>query len=449
MRSEARLVEALDTIGDSRLLSGVAALDKCGGSDFATKHEMNTNANSLIRNVLHAPAMRYRDFRFLCLSAIFDSMGFMGEQVILGWLMLELTESPLMVGAALGLRSVPFFFLGIVAGTIADIVDRRNLMRVLNIGMVIVTSSLGLLALLDMVQVWHLFLLTLIGGSIGALYHTSRQSFAYDIVGPSNLVSGLAYVSLGMRLGGLIGSLSAGFLIANLGPGEAYFLLAAGYVMSAASLTLIQSRGQSAPDTRQPVWQNLKEFGVEIRRNNPLLMLVILVAAVEMVGFSHSAILPSLARDTLHIGADGLGILSASGSIGAVLAIILVSPFGEIRRKGLVFLVVIHIFGGALLLLGFASTFIAAAVIIAVLGGMMALSDLFSQSLVQNVVPNALRGRAMGAWVVGVGTAPVGNLQVGALASVFGVAIALFANGAGLVIIAVATLILYPRLRRL
>lgn len=461
------------------------------------------NSAAIVRNTLRAPALRYRDFRLLVAASFFDSIGFMGEQVVVGWLVLEITDDPFMVGIALGLRFAPFFFLGLVAGTIADMVDRRSLIRALNLAMTAVTCSVGALIYYDTLQVWHIFAFAVLGGCISALHQTSRQSFAFDVVGRQNLVSGLAYVSLGMRLGGLVGSLAAGYLIAgrgadlvywlmewlmeaaqsrnwlmeavgldrllnaaqswdwlnsaltwiasalSQGAASAYFLLAAGYLISVVMLSFIRSRGQAAPTQRRSALQNLREFAVELRRNNALLMLMVIVAATEVLGFSSATAFPSLARDVLNVGADGLGEMNAVRSLGAVLTIALLAVFGEVGRKGALLLATIVAFGAALILLGQSGMYAVALAAIMVIGGAMALSDVFSQSLMQNIVPNEQRGRAMGAWVVGIGTAPLGSLQVGAAVAALGVGIALTANGIALVAIAAAIALLYSRMRRL
>lgn len=438
---------------------------------------------AIVRNTLRAPALRYRDFRLLVAASFFDSIGFMGEQVVVGWLVLEITDDPFMVGVALGLRFAPFFFLGLVAGTIADMVDRRSLIRALNLAMTAVMCCVGALIYYDTLQVWHIFAFAVLGGCISALHQTSRQSFAFDVVGRQNLVSGLAYVSLGMRLGGLVGSLAAGYLIAGYGAdlvyslmeslsswarwdwlnwilawlasalsqgaASAYFLLAAGYLISVVMLSFIRSRGQAAPTRRSSALQNLREFAVELRRNNALLMLMVIVAATEVLGFSSATAFPSLARDVLNVGADGLGEMNAFRSAGAVASILLLSLGGEVGRKGALLLATIVGFGAALVLLGQSGMYAVALAAIMVIGGAMALSDVFSQSLMQNIVPNEQRGRAMGAWVVGIGTAPLGSLQVGAAVATLGVGIALTANGIALVAIAAAIALLYSRMRRL
>lgn len=373
----------------------------------------------------------------------------MGETVVLGWLVLELTGSPFMVGFALGLRSLPALIFGLFFGAVADRVDRRALMKVLSVCIIAVAGLITLLIGTGVLELWHLFVLTFVSGGFWAAFNTTRQSFAFDVVGPSNVMSGLAYVSLGMRIGGALGSLATGFLIDRSGFAIAYLMITIGYLISTFPLLLIESKGQSAPSTRQSVLQNLKEFGNELRINHRLLVLVILVAAIEILGFSHLAALPSLARDVLKIGADGFGILSAVSSVGGLVALAATVFFGELRKKGILLLIVVCVFGVGILILGFSTSLVVALIAIVIISGMMALSDLISQGIMQTVVSNELRGRAMGAWVVAAGTAPLGTLQVGALASALGVGVALMLNGVGLIVLGLLTFATVSSLRRL
>jgi hypothetical protein len=231
--------------------------------------------------------------------------------------------------------------------------------------------------------------------------------------------------------------------------GAAYLALATCSLLSAAVLLLARSRGQAAPVSRPPVRQGLREFGVEVRRNRTLAILLFLTAAVEVLGFSHMAVMPSLARDLLDVGASGLGLLSAFGSIGGIAAILLLSFWGELRRQGLVFLVVLLAFGLAIILLGSSSTIVFALAAITLVAGLAALSDLLTQSLVQSAVDNDLRGRAMGSWVLAIGLGPVGHVQIGILASFVGAAAALATNGALLVLLALVALLTAKQVRRL
>ena len=399
--------------------------------------------------MLSAPALRYRGFRLLWLSTVFSSWGFMGEMVILGWVTQVLTDDTFKVGVVLGVRMVPFFLLGVPAGAVADRFDRRHMVSVVNIAMAALIAALGLLIMRDMVDVWLLAAFGFAGGCLRAVNMPARQSLAYDIVGGGNVVNGIALMSMGMRVGAIAGSLSAGYIMAWVGEDAACAALAVGYVLSAITIMFIRDRGQAAPVERESVWANLKGFWSELRHNRPLQTLVVLSAMAEILGFSHQVLMPTLAKDILDVGAEGLGVMNAVRSVGGILAILLLSAMGDVRRKGALYLVVLLLFGASLVFLGFADTFYVAILAITLVNGLAALSDILSQSLVQSVVPNEFRGRAMGSWTLAVGMGPLGHVQIGALASAFGVTFALATHGVGLLILAAGSLALFPRLRKL
>jgi MFS family permease len=402
-----------------------------------------------VRNRLRAPALQYRDFRFLWVATFFNTMAWMGERVVIGWLVLDLTDSPLMVGVAVGLSQAPFFFLGLMGGAVADRVERRHLIRLASAGMAITMAVLGLLVLLDVVEIWHIFLLAFVTGSLRALNQTARQSFAYDVVGRENVVNGLAQMGVGARIGGLAGPLLVGLVYERAGAGSALVMVAGGSAMAAVALLPVRSRGQAAPILGHSVWENVKGYLQEARHNPTLLTLMCITAVVEMLGFSHYVLLPSLARDVLNVGPQGLGLMTGLSSVGGIVGLAIVSLWGEIRRKGLLLLGVIQVLGTSIVLLAVAGNLAVALVILVVTNAMMALADTLSQSLMQLVVPNDLRGRAMGSWILAIGTGPVGHLELGGLASALGVAFALTFNGLGLLGVGVVSVLLFPRIRRL
>ena len=170
---------------------------------------------------------------------------------------------------------------------------------------------------------------------------------------------------------------------------------------------------------------------------------------VELCGFTPNVLMPSIARDVWNLGPGGLGILNAFSSAGGIVAIALISFIGKFRYQGIAFIVVMHVFGIAIIILGFSPSIYIAVCAIVVMSGMMALSDLFSQTLMQRLVPNDLRGRIMGAWATAIGIAPLGNLEIGALASLLGITMALVFHGGALILLAVATLATFGKLRRI
>jgi MFS family permease len=173
-----------------------------------------------------------------------------------------------------------------------------------------------------------------------------------------------------------------------------------------------------------------------------------LTAIAEVLGFSHQALLPSLARDVLQVGPEGLGVMTAARQVGGLAGIAFTSGLGG-ARYGPLFLSVIIGFGASLVALGFAPSFTVVLLILVGANALGAVTDVLAQTLIQLAVPSGLRGRAGGAWVVSIGMAPLGQFQVGALASLFGVSAALGVNGVALMAVGAAAALLVPKLRRL
>jgi MFS transporter, DHA1 family, staphyloferrin A biosynthesis exporter len=374
----------------------------------------------------------------------------MGEVVVLGWLTLELTNSPFLVGVAMGMRMLPLFFVGVPAGALADRFPRHRLVMLTGVGQALTAAALGSFALLGTVGLGHVLVLTLAAGVLRGIEHAARQSYTHDVVGAGALMNGLAVLGVGMRAGWLVGSLGVGAVIAHFGTGIAYLAVALGFLGGALALLPAAAPPRARSAAAGSLWRSALDFLVAVGRNRTLLVLMMLTAGAEILGFAHQALLPSLARDVLHRGPEGLGALNAARSVGGILGLAAAFARGS-AGGGAFFLAVLVTFGASLIVLGAAPHlvgFVGVLVVLTVVNAAGALADLLAQSLLQLSVPGHLRGRAGGAWVVAIGLAPLGQLQIGALASLFGVSIALGTSGLALAILAGTTALLFPRVRR-
>ena len=382
----------------------------------------------------------------------FNSIGMMGETVVLGWLALELTDSPLLVGVAMSMRMLPLFFVGVLAGALADRFPRQRLLMVTGVGQALTASTLGVLTWQGSVTFGHLLLLTLAAGMLRGLEQAARQSYTHDVVGAAGLLPGLAALGVVMRVGWLVGSLGAGVVIASVGSGAAYFMVAAGFLAGAVALRRSSRPKRAMRAEAESLWRNVAGFTRALRAEGALLVLLMLTSSAEILGFSHQTLLPSLARDVLRAGPEGLGILNAARSVGGIVGLAAATLLRPDTGGGALFIAVLVSFGASLLGLAVAPFVVGLPGVVAVLvvvNALGALADLLSQSLLQLSVPADRRGRAGGAWVVAIGLAPLGQLQIGALASLFGVGVAFGASGFALTLIAAATAVLFPKVRKL
>ena len=398
-------------------------------------------------DVIRTPAFKNPDYRRLWLGAACNHLGMSGEQVIFGLLVFRITQSTAWVGVALALYFVPLFIFGVLSGAIADGMDRRTLLRRIEIAIATYMLVLAALTSVGFRHLWLVLAFITIAGSLRALHQPVRISYAYDIAGEQHVVGSIALLNLGTRLGQFVGALLAGTAMQHFGAPVAFAVLATTHGIAFAAFCRLRTVGIAEVAARIPMRQNLREFLDEVRLNRVLSMLVIVTASVEVFGFSFSTTLPELATARFQFGAEGLGMMQAVRALGGLTASLAMSAIPELKRRGVAYLAVVYVFGGSLLLLSVSQNFSLALIALLIVAGMAAASDILTQSMMQLSVPNKLRGRAMGAWVLAIGFAPIGHLEMGLLAVSLGVQNALMINGALLIGLGIVATLAVPRLR--
>jgi hypothetical protein len=314
--------------------------------------------------------------------------------------------------------------------------------------MALALTVLGTLTALGRVTIGWVLGITFFIGCARALQQVTQQAHVHDLVGVPRLTEALGALGIAMRFGGLAGALLTGQLIGSLGPGPAYLAAAAACLVGTLVLPRRASHVVRSPAIAVSVWDGLVGFLAAARAEPRLPFFMTLTAAGEVLGFSHQAVLPSLARDVLHVGPEGLGAMTAARQVGGIIGVLGVGRLSQTGGLPTLFVSVLGLFGAGVAGLGLAPGYTAVLSLLLVVNGLGAVSDILGQSLMQQSVPAALRGRASGAWVVAVGVGPVGQLQIGALVSWLGVAAALGLSGAALACVAVGARILIARARR-
>ena len=389
------------------------------------------------------------DYRRLWAGCAFNQQGGSGEQVILGLLAFQVAQSTAWVGVVMAVYFLPFFVFGMLSGVLSDRMDRRGLLRGIELSIMANKIIFSMVLALGLTPPSLIIVFALAAGSLRALHEPVKISYAYDIVGGEKIVAGLGLLNLGSRAGQLVGALFAGFVTEWIGVSAALLTLAAGHAIAAALFFRLSQPGMAAVDDPVPIRQNLGEYFTELRTNKIFLMLIAVTASVEVFGFSFSTALPELATTRLDFGAEGLGLLHAARSLGGIVAGLMLVTLGTFQRRGAAYIGVIFAFGGSLILLSIDSPPWALLAVVVLIAALAAASDILTQSMMQLSVPNALRGRAMGMWVLAIGFAPVGHLEIGALAASLGVGPALLLNGVALVAIGFVISLAVPNLRRL
>jgi len=407
----------------------------------------------LVRNWLDREVLGYTlgqpDFRRLWGDSIANGFGMSGEQVVLSLLVFQVTSSSAWVGIALALYFAPSLLVGALAGAIADWMDRRNIIRYTELGISIAMLAFGLLLWSTEPALGALLIIAIISGLLRALYAPARLSYAYDLVGSERSVGGLSMLNLGFRIGQLIGAIAVGLLVQHLTAFHAYLALAGAHGIGFLLLVGLRATGDAAEIDQAPLLNNLQVLGKELRNNLNLLVVMLVMVAVGILGFSYVTVLPELATQSLGAGAQALGIMYAARAGGGLIGVILLTAVGLTYRHGLLLIGTILLFGLGVLLIGSTNVFTIILLALAFTAAISAIYDVLTQSVMQRIVPNHLRGRAMGIWVFVIGIEPLGHIFIGVAAGLIGVAGALQLNGAGLLLVGFVVLFFSPRLRRL
>jgi MFS family permease len=350
------------------------------------------------------------------------------------WLVLQLTDSAFTVGLVTALGSLPILLFTLYGGVVADRVNKRRTVLILQAMMLTEALALAVLTDLRLITVHWIMGLAVFYGLLSAFEVPTRQALISEIVGKADLMNAIALNSSAFNVARVIGPSIAGALIATVGLAVCFYVNAASYLFVVAGLALMRV-GPVERRAPSPVLGALKEgFGYIFGNPGPR-ALVILIAVFSVFGFSFITMMPVFARDVLHLEAGGYGALVSAVGVGAAAAAGGAAAFG--RRLGGVGMGRTWVLFGALLVAGaFAPTFVTALAIFTLTGCTMALNSILANTQLQIQAPDELRGRVMGFYsFVVLGMAPFGSLQAGWLAEHLGVRAA-FGIGGGICLVA-------------
>lgn len=375
--------------------------------------------------------LRSAAFRRVWCSSLAASATHGMERTATAWLALEAGGGAFGVGLVFAARMLPSLLLGLVAGTVADRAGRaRQLLAVALAGLVSM-GTFGWLVGLGPARAWQPVTIAFVFGCLQTFDTPARQTLVTDTVAPAAAARALALNALAARLAVAIGALLIGALIPLLGVARCYLVIAAAYGLGAVLVAGVRPiRAPKVVAAPPPFLRAMREAAGLIVAVPAVRTLSIAGIAAEVFAFSHGSALPIVAHDVLGAGAAGLGALNAAAAIGGTVAVAgLAALPGTVRREPLLGGVFI-LYGLSLLALASARSLPAAIAILAVTGLCAAAFDLLQQTLIQLAVPEEQRGRAVGIWVLGLGSAPAGHLEMGALAAALGAPGALAINGA-------------------
>ncbi len=366
-------------------------------------------------------ALRYRNFTLIWSGLIVSNMGTWMQNVANGWLVLQLTNSPLWLGL-LGLSfAVPMIVLPPLAGPIVDRVHRIRLLFFTQSMQALTAVALAVLTWTGHIQTWHILLASFIGAALLAFDNPARQALIPDLVAPRDLLNALSLNSATYTGAALVGPALAGAMLGPLGAGTLFFLngisfLAVIFALAAMKNVRTHSGGQHAP-LRQSFWAGISYAW----RNRMIVALLGLSALGGVFGRSYQNLLPVFGRDIWHSGAEGYGLLLSAAGGGALVGAFALASFKRWHHQGAVMLISGFLFSFSLIAFAVSPSIWLGLALLFVVGVTSTVFATIISTFIQFSVPNELRGRVMSFYTVTlIGLPSLGALGSGALAEALG-----------------------------
>jgi MFS family permease len=369
-------------------------------------------------------ALKHRNFRLFITGQFISLCGTWIQVIARGWLVLQLTNSPFAVGLVTALGSLPILLFTLYGGVVADRVNRRRFILILQSFMLVETLVLAILTALHVITVHWVMGLAVVSGLLSAFEVPTRQSFLSEIVGREDLMNAIALNSSAFNVARVIGPAIAATLIATVGLAACFFADAASYL--AVIINLARMDPSLSPEGRgESVGAALRQGFAYVFGNRWPRALVTLIATFSIFGFSFLPLMPVFARDALGTGASGYGALVSSVGVGAAAAAFFMAGFGHRVRRSRLVMGSSILFGFILLAASLAPEFWSALLLFTITGCIMALNGIAANTTLQSEAPDELRGRVMGFYSFTVlGLAPFGSFQAGWIAEHYGVRVA-------------------------
>jgi MFS family permease len=365
-------------------------------------------------------ALRHRNFQLFFSGQLISLIGTWMQSVAQSWLVYRLTGSALLLGSVGFASQVPVFVFAPLGGIAADRFNRRQIVIATQTAAMLLAAILAALTLFHKVQVWHVFVLASLLGIVNAFDIPGRQSFLVDMVGKEDLMNAIALNSSMFNGARVIGPAIAGILVARIGEGWCFFANAVSYIAVIIGLLLMRVISPVRAAMASPLEHMMEGFRF-VNQTAPIRALLLLLGLVSLVGMPYVVLMPIFADQILHGGARGLGILMGATGVGALLGALTLAFREGVKGLGRWVAWCCAGFGASLVIFALSRTFWVSVILLLPVGYCMMLQMACSNTLIQVMVPDALRGRVMAVYsMMFMGMAPIGALFGGALAERLG-----------------------------
>ena len=370
------------------------------------------------------------------------------QSVAQSWLVYRLTGSAILLGFVGFASLIPVFLLAPIGGALADRRSRHRILIATQVAAMLLAFVLALLTLTHRIHVWHIFVLAALLGVTYAFYVPAASAFVVDMVGKEDLMNAIALNSSLVNGARILGPAIAGILVASIGEGWCFLVNAVSYITVIIGLLMMSitpHRKVALPGS--PLSDIIEGFRF-VWNTSPVRALLLLLGAVSLFGTPYAVLMPIFADQILHAGASGLGLLMGASGIGALAGAMSLAVRKQLRGLGRWVAGSTAGFGVGLILFSLSHSFWLSAVLLLPVGFTMMIEMAASNTLIQAMVPDNLRGRVMAVYsMMFMGMAPIGALVAGSLAHRLGAARTVLLGGAVCIVGAAVFALRLPKLR--
>jgi len=371
-------------------------------------------------------ALRYREYRLIWYAQVFASQATWMDQVARGWLLYELTNSTLQLGLVRGVQAIPILLLSPLAGSVADRYSRKNQVLAAQVVDGVLFAIVAALIFAGQIEPWHVYVTAFGMSVVQSFQQPSRAAMIGDAVPLSHLTNAIGLNSIIFNVSRSSGPAIAGLLIAAVGTGGAYTAQAVCYLLATIWTMQLSSR-PSASSLAHGKHGHDESFGKSIIegwkfswRNEAVRASLLIVACSSIFIIPFMTLLPVFARDILHVGATGQGLLLSAMGIGALFSSVLIASFGDRVPRINVMLVGVTLYGMIVAAFAISPWFKLSVVLMGLVGAVHVTSHALAQTVIQTYSPSEFRGRTMALYHMTHVILLVGGIFIGALASWIG-----------------------------
>jgi MFS family permease len=362
-------------------------------------------------------AFRHRNYQLFFGGQLISLIGTWMQMVAQSWLIYRLTGSAVLLGFVGFASQMPVFLLAPIGGSIADRYNRHRILTITQTSAMLLAFVLSALTLMGFVQVWHIFTLAAMLGVVNALDIPTRQAFVMDMVGREDLINAIALNSSMINGARMVGPAVAGILVASVGEGWCFLANGISYIAVIVGLLLMRITIHVHASPNGSAIASIIEGFRYVRHTKPVRALLLMLGLISLMGMPYAVLMPIFADQILHGGPKGLGLLMGAAGFGALAGALILAAKKGIRGLGHWVAFAAMGFGLSLILFSLSRTFWLSVALLLPAGFCMMIGLASSNTLIQSLVPDKLRGRVMAVYsMMFMGMAPFGSLLAGALA---------------------------------